>query len=193
MKQLAVLLTFICAPIFLFSQFSIRPQLGFNSSTLTKDLEDAAFSTEVGFQFGVDVQLGNKFYFQPGIFWESAKNELKERIDGDRSEISVDRIRIPVMLGYRLLSEGGGLLDVRVFTGPNAAFSVSKNVKETPLLAKDDLKNAVYGWNLGFGADLAIFFVDAGYMFGLSEVFEGMASDVRNNLFYVNAGIRIGF
>jgi len=193
MKQMMGIILILMIPSVILGQLSIRPQIGFNSSTLTKSLDNAVFSDQVGFQFGADVQLGTKWYIQPGIFWESAKNELRERIDGDRTEISVDRIRIPVMLGYHLLSDRGGLLDVRAFTGPNAAFSVNKNVKETSLLAKDDLKNAVYGWNLGFGVDLAILFVDAGYMFGLSEVFEGMATDVRNNLFYANAGIRIGF
>ncbi len=193
MKQLIVVCTLFLMPGFLMAQISIRPQMGFNASTLTNRIQETAFSTEVGFQFGVDVQLGNKLYLQPGIFWESAKNELKERIDGDRAEIGVDRIRIPVMLGYRLLSERGGLIDLRLFTGPNASYAVSKNVKETGLLEKGDLRDAVYGWNVGFGADLAIFFVDAGYMFGLSEVFDGLATDVRNNLFYANAGIRIGF
>lgn len=193
MKYLFALIMFSMTALMASAQISIRPQLGFNSSTLTESLESALFSEQVGFQFGVDAQLGNRLYLQPGIFWESAKNELKERIDGDVSEISVDRIRIPVMLGYRLLSERGDLIDVRVFTGPNAGFAVSKNVKESPLISENDLKNAVYGWNVGFGADLAILFVDAGYMFGLSEVFDGMASDVRNNLFYLNAGLRIGF
>ncbi len=193
MKYLLSAIVFAMTTLVTSAQISIRPQMGFNSSTLTNSLESAVFSDQVGFQFGVDVQMGNKLYLQPGIHWESAKNELKERIDGDVSEISVDRIRIPVMLGYRLLSERGGLLDVRIFTGPNAAFAVSKNVKESPLISEGELKNAVYGWNVGFGADLAIVFIDAGYMFGLSEVFDGMASDVRNNLFYVNAGLRIGF
>ena len=138
MKQLLVISLIAFSPSFLMAQISIRPQLGFNSSTLTNSLETAVFADQVGFQFGADVQLGNKLYIQPGIFWESAKNELKERIDGDITEIGVDRIRIPVLLGYRLLSERGGLVDVRVFTGPNAAYAVSKNVKETPLLSGFD-------------------------------------------------------
>ncbi len=181
-------------PALVASQISLRPQAGFNTSTLTRDLDEATFNSEVGFQFGLDLQVGERFYFQPGIFWESAKNELKERIDGDRTEFSVSRIRLPLMLGYRLLSDDtDGLLDVRLFTGPNAAFAVSKDLKETALLSKGDFKDAVFGWNVGLGVDLAIFFVDVGYMFGLSEVFEGAASDVRNNLFYANAGLRLGF
>ena len=177
----------------IFAQVSLRPQAGFNSSNLTKDLERAEFSDQLGFQFGVDLQMGNKFYIQPGIFWESNKNELKERIDDRTAELTVSRIRIPVMLGYRLISDEASTIDARIFTGPNASFTVSKNLDETSLLSKDDFKGAIYGWNMGIGVDIAIFFVDAGYQFGLNEVFEDVASSARNNLAYVNAGLRLGW
>lgn len=177
----------------IFAQVSLRPQAGFNSSNLTKDLERAEFSDQLGFQFGVDLQMGNKFYIQPGILWESNKNELKERIDDRTAELTVSRIRIPVMLGYRLISDEASTIDARIFTGPNASFTVSKNLDETSLLSKDDFKGAIYGWNMGIGVDIAIFFVDAGYQFGLNEVFEDVASSARNNLAYVNAGLRLGW
>ena len=193
MKKTFVLFIAIAYTSITSAQVSLRPQAGFNSSNLTKDLESAEFSDQLGFQFGIDLQLGNKVYLQPGIFWESSKNELKERIDDRTSEFTISRVRVPVMLGYRLISDEAGAIDARLFTGPNASFAVSKNLDETALLSKDDFKGAIYGWNIGFGVDLAIVFIDAGYSFGLSEVFEGVSSSARNNLFYVNAGLRLGW
>ncbi len=194
MRTLIVFAAALLMGFSLEAQISLRPQAGFNTSSLSQDFDDATFSDEVGFQFGVDLQLGNRFYVQPGIFWESAKNELRERIDGDKTEFTVNRIRVPLLVGYKLFShETNRWVDLRLFTGPNMAFSVGKNIEDSPLINKGDFKDAVYGWQVGAGLDLAIFFVDAGYTFGLSEVFEGMASDVRNNLFYANAGVRIGF
>jgi len=176
------------------AQFSLRPQIGYNSSTIIKRFQDQQFGPESGFQFGVDMQIGKQFYIQPGILWESANNELRDMINGNNSGFQVNRVRVPVMIGYKLIGpDVGGLVDARIFTGPNASFVINKDLKQTSLISKDDFQNAVYGWNIGAGFDVAIVFVDLGYSFGLSEVFEKAASDARNNLFYVNAGLRIGF
>ncbi len=194
MKNIMALSLLLCMTLTANAQFSIRPQLGYNSSTITKRFKDQTFGNEAGFQFGVDLQIGNKFYVQPGILWESANNELRDMINGNNNSFQVNRVRVPLMFGYKLIGQdAGGLIDARIFTGPNASFVIDKDLKQHSLINKDDFKNAVYGWNIGAGFDIAIFFVDLGYSFGLSEVFDQAASDARNNLFYVNAGLRIGF
>lgn len=194
MKNIVILTIMMCIVASANAQFSLRPQLGYNSSTLTKRFEDQNFGAEAGFQFGVDLQIGNQFYIQPGILWESANNQLRDMINGNNNSFQVNRIRVPLMFGYKLIGpQVGGLIDARIFTGPNASFVIDKDLKENSLIRKSDFQNAVYGWNIGAGFDVAIFFVDFGYSFGLSEVFEGMASDTRNNLFYANVGLRIGF
>jgi len=176
------------------AQISLRPQAGFNASSLTKDFDGDDFEDKWGFQFGVDLQIGNRLYFQPGILWESATNELKQEIQDDNNEFTINRIRIPVMAGYKLFGETTNrLLDIRVFTGPNIAFVVDKDLGDDPLFQDNDFKDSAWGWNLGMGVDLAFIFVDVGYQFGLSEVFENASKDIRNNLFYANAGLRIGF
>ncbi len=194
MKNIMILAVMTCIVASANAQFSLRPQLGYNSSTLTKRFEDQNFGTEAGFQFGVDLQIGKQFYFQPGILWESANNQLRDMINGSNTSFQVNRLRVPLMFGYKLLGpQVSGLIDARIYTGPNASFVINKDLKENSLIRKGDFQNAVYGWNIGAGFDVAIFFVDLGYSFGLSEVFEGMASDARNNLFYANMGLRIGF
>ncbi len=174
------------------AQLFLRPQAGFNSSQLTKDIRDGEFSDQLGFQFGIDFQLGGRLYIQPGIFWQSSKNEIKERINGNQSDFVISRIQVPVQLGYRLIADPDGLLNARIFTGPSASFIVNKNLNEVALFDKDDFKGALYGWNVGFGIDLAIFFVDAGYSVGLNEVFESSLSSAKNNIFFVNVGLRLG-
>jgi len=189
---LIIVAWFLIHPIH--AQVSFRPQAGFNASSLTKDFEGDDFEDKWGFQFGVDLQLGDRLYFQPGIFWESATNELKQEIKDENNKFTVDRIRIPAMVGYKFFGETTDrLLDFRAFTGPNIAFVVDKDLGDDALFQDNDFKNAVWGWNFGMGVDLAFLFVDVGYQFGLSEVFESAASDTRNNLFYANAGLRIGF
>jgi hypothetical protein len=194
MKKILILLSIVAMAIPVTAQFSIRPQVGYNTSTLTKDFNNLTFTSNDGFQFGLDLQIGERFYIQPGIFWESAKNELKEEVNGNNSSFRINRLRLPFLVGYKLLGpDTDGIIDFRVFTGPNASFAVSKDIKQSALISKGDFRDAVYGWNFGAGLDIAIVFVDAGYSFGLSEVFDAAASRTRNNLFYVNAGLRIGF
>ncbi len=179
--------------ISLMAQISIRPHLGFNSSSLTAS-SGMEFEDRLGSQFGLDLQLGSRFYVQPGIMWESVTNELRQEFDERSNTFTVNRIRVPLMIGYKLLgSQTSRLIDFRMFTGPNLSFAVSKDLGDDPLFDKDDFRNSVWGWNVGVGLDLAIVFVDAGYTFGLSEVFDSVQPGVRNNLFYANAGLRIGF
>jgi hypothetical protein len=194
MKNSIILCFLLVSTVSAMAQFSIRPQIGYNSSNLTQDFNNVTFTNDNGFQFGLDLQIGSRFYVQPGILWESTNNELKDEVDGGNSSFKINRVRVPLMLGYKFFGpETEGIIDVRIFTGPNASFTVNKDIKQTALISENDFKNAIYGWNVGAGLDIAIVFVDLGYSFGLSEVFENVDSGPRNNLFYINGGIRIGF
>ncbi|MBX2816399.1 MAG: PorT family protein [Saprospiraceae bacterium] len=176
------------------AQFSLRPQMGFNTANFRSADRGDYFEERVGFQFGVDAQIGRSFYLQPGIFWESSENEIYQEIDQRENTVSVERIRIPVMLGYKLAgNHTSGWLNARVFTGPNVSFNVSKDLGDDPLFDDDDYRNSTWGWNVGFGLDLAFLFVDAGYQFGLDNVFDGIDGTANNDLFYGNVGLRIGF
>ncbi|MDH3649941.1 MAG: PorT family protein [Saprospiraceae bacterium] len=175
------------------AQVSLRPHAGFNSSSLSH-ASGVQFEDRLGSQFGLDLQLGGRFYVQPGIMWESATNELKQEFDERSNTFTINRIRVPFMMGYKVLGpQTSRLIDFRMFTGPNVSFTVSKDLGGDPLFNKDDFRNSVWGWNVGAGLDITILFVDVGYTFGLSEVFDSVQPGVRNNLFYANAGLRIGF
>jgi hypothetical protein len=194
MKYLMVFVWMVLLTTIASAQFSIRPQLGYNSSSFTDNFSDISIDKDGGFQFGIDVQIGKQFYVQPGLFWESANNSLRDMLNQNTSSFNVDRIKVPLLFGYRLLGpEVAGLVDARIFTGPHASFVVDRNIKEESLLKKNDFQDAVYGWNVGVGLDLAILFVDAGYSFGLSKVFKNLEPDARNNMFYANVGLRLGF
>ncbi len=177
-----------------FAQFSLRPQIGVNSSRISTRIDNPSFQDQLGFQFGLDMQIGRKMYIQPGIYWESANNELRDMIEGNNTEFTVNRIRVPIMVGYKVFShESRGLLDLRFFTGPNISYVIDKDLKQTSLIGKNEFRDALYGWNFGAGLDVAIFFVDVGYVLGLSDVFDRFAPDSRNNMYYLNVGLRIGF
>lgn len=176
------------------AQLTLRPYAGINSNSLTEDFEDSEWKSKIGYQVGVDFQIGSKFYIQPGIQAEFAKNEIKSLIPGVDEDFEFKRthLRIPVMIGYAF-GEIDGDFAARIFTGPNASIVISGEADGEDI--KEDLKNAVFGWNIGAGVDFSILFLDLGYQFGLSEVFdsEDFDNSSKGNSFYANAGIRIRF
>jgi hypothetical protein len=192
MKKVLFTMGFLLIAAFgLQAQVVLRPQIGFNASRLSTDVDSLTFGDNVGLQLGADLQFGGKFYVQPGLMFEFLKNEVDPRT-GETQDFSRTYMRIPVMIGYNF---GGNdkSFGFRLFTGPNASFALGAKGEDEALIEKEDLKSAVFGWNAGLGVDFSILFLDLGYQFGLSEVFEDFEEGTRNNLFYGNAGIRIRF
>lgn len=185
------------------AQFAIRPYIGINNSKLTKDLfTDEDLKSTFGYQVGVDLQIGNRFYVQPGLQFEFLKNKEITGPVSTLEDFDLNRsyLRIPVMIGYNF-ADMDSPFGFRVFTGPNAAFKLSGKVGNEGVVGEvdliDNMRSVILGWNAGIGIDLVKYiFVDAGYQIGLSEIFEDsedLNSGIRNNLFYVNAGLRFVF
>lgn len=188
-----------------FAQAVLRPYIGFNSSSIDKDLtSEAAFKSRVGFQIGVDFQFGNAVYFQPGIQFEALRNSIQPSgtmSNLDEFDLNRSYLRVPLMIGYRF-ADSGSMFNFRLFTGPNAALRLSGKVgDEQGVLGgvnlKDRMRDLIFGWNVGVGLDfLSIFFLDLGYQIGLSDIFkdaQGLNTGARNNLYYGNAGLRMHF
>jgi len=177
------------------AQLTIRPQVGVNSSSLSSDDDLINFNAGTGFQVGVDFQIGNKVYFQPGIQLEFLKNRVEFGNGAAIEESDYDRtgIRVPLMVGFRAVDDPDSGLNLRLFTGPNALLQLSQDSDEGVLddLDDDDLKDLVFGWNVGAGVDFSILFFDIGYQFGISEIFDDADAAPRNNLFYGNLGLRL--
>ncbi|HLO58123.1 MAG TPA: porin family protein [Bacteroidales bacterium] len=197
------LLLFIMACAGISAQYAIRPYVGMNNSTLTKNLfTNENLKYTFGYQVGVDLQLGNKFYVQPGVQFEFLKNSNITGPVSSLQDFDLKRtyFRIPLMIGYNF-SGMDSPLGLRVFTGPNAAFKLGGKVGDNGVVGEvdlvDNMRSMIWGWNVGVGIDVIRYvFVDAGYEFGLSEVFDDqpdLNSGIRNNLFYVNAGLRFVF
>ncbi|MFZ4635076.1 MAG: outer membrane beta-barrel protein [Saprospiraceae bacterium] len=191
-------LTTLALAIFCWSivsaQVTLRPYLGFNTSELSEDLvkDSATFANNVGFQVGADLQIGDKFYVQPGVQLEFLNNTIEPRSGGEE-DLKRTYLRIPVMVGYNFAGAESNF-GFRVFTGPNMGINMSS--KSDLGDVEEEVKNAIFGWNAGLGIDfISILFVDLGYQVGLTEVFEdtNLNTGARNNLFYGNAGLRVRF
>ncbi|MCC6410232.1 MAG: PorT family protein [Saprospiraceae bacterium] len=180
---------FLMAAASVHAQVTLRPQIGINASSLSTDLDSLTYNSNVGFQLGGDLVFGNKFYVQPGVMFEYLSNPIDPRT-GEEQDFKRSYLRIPVMVGYNFAGAEKSF-GFRVFTGPNASFNLSSKTDNQDI--EEYVKSTIWGWNAGLGLDISILFVDLGYQFGLSEVFENFDEGARNNLFYANAGVRIRF
>lgn len=179
------------------AQFTLRPYFGINSSTLTKDFQDAEWQSKLGYQAGVDAQIGGKIYVQPGLHWEMLNQSLRPTNPsiGDINNFRSTHIRIPLLIGVRLIDpEKSDLINIRMFTGPDAGFALGADGSTFSGVRfnKDALRSASFGYNLGIGLDFLFLFADAGYRWGLSRFFDQSSMDngSRSNVFYFNVGIR---
>ncbi len=172
------------------SQISLRPQVGINAPSLTKDVATFKWKGNVGFQFGADLQIGGTIYIQPGVNWESTSLTLE-----NVGDIDISRINIPVYLGFRLFEQESATFGMRAFVGPNFAITASEKLDDAITdFSKDNIKNSLISGVVGAGLDISILFVDLAYRFGLTDVFENINDDnAKKHFFVANAGIRIGF
>ena len=192
MKKQTLLAAIIAlATSFAHAQIALRPYIGINSHSLTKDFADANWKSAIGYQVGADFQIGSRFFVQPGVQLEFARNQIDSVNIGNIFDLKRTHFRVPVMVGYAFGNLDGNF-SFRIFTGPNANIVLSES--SGSFISKEDLKNAVFGWNAGAGIDISIFFIDLGYQFGLSEVFKSSVNNSsKDNLFYANAGVRLRF
>lgn len=200
MKKLLFILTILLGgQTIVIGQFELRPTLGITRSAL-KDFAEVDFKSEVGFSFGVDLLFGDRFYVQPGLHYETTKNSLHPDAGGS-STLKVSKVRVPVLVGFKMFdTSSDNLLNVRLFTGPNMSLVTSTDDGDGPLaIRKEDLNTATFGWNAGVGVDFLLFFVDLNYQFGLSDFFDDNniqgfeGQNTKNNIFYLNAGLKLKF
>lgn len=195
LKKWSILLVASLVAVSLSAQITVRPQIGFNASSITEDLPEEVLNGQTAINFGVDIQFGGRLYFQPGLMYEGRKADVEPEDQNIGSvNLRVNRIRIPALVGYNITGEPEQFLNIRAFTGPDISFAVNKDVDDNQLsFDKDDIKNFVWGWNVGAGVDIAFLFVDIGYQFGLSEILDDVEASPKNNLFYVNGGLSLRF
>jgi len=194
MKKTAFTLLFVMsATYFIHAQVDIKPAFGMNSSHLTTEHVDWKTQGRVGYQFGASVLVGNKFYFEPGIFWQTMSKDVFDANNPDSTSFqnTISSIRIPANIGYHILGSEETLADLRFFAGFGASF-ITGVKNDSDDLSKDDFKNFIFDFNAGVGVDVWIFFLEWNYVLGLTPVFnEG--SDAKHQAFMGNVGIRIKF
>jgi len=175
------------------AQVELKILGGLNTSHLTTEHVDWKTEGRVGYQFGATVQVGEKLYFEPGLFFNTITKDVIDANDenADAFKNTIQSIRIPAHIGYHILGSEETFADLRLFAGFGASI-ITAVKNDSDDLSKDDFKNFILDFNAGVGVDVWIFFIEWNYLLGLTPVFvEG--SDAKLQAFMGNLGARIRF
>ncbi len=195
MKKGLLILVFCAVQIGVLNAQILRLAIGLNRSKPTEDPLGFSTNAKLGYQFGADVQLGKgHIYFQPGVKYSVTTIGLSVYSD-TKSELVVSGIKIPILVGFRLLKPAiGKLVNIRFYTGPSVLVVTNvkhKNQNDSAFILTDkEYHDVEWAWQLGSGLDIGRFFVDLGYQKGLTYIFTG-ESNAKSNMFYMNVGLKI--
>ena len=191
MKKITLLFAFFAlGAVSLNAQVELKGLIGTNFSSLTNPPEGYSFGAKAGYQFGVGVLIGDKFYVEPGLqFVRRTKTITSESTEFDFGQNSV---KIPVYAGYHLLGHESGPLALRLFAGPVVSIP-GKITKGEDQIGTEDIKNSVWMADVGVGLDILFLFVELNYEHSFTKFFDDASFDSGQNGFLINAGIHIDF
>lgn len=179
------------------SQFQVNPQVGITLTDLTADQPGVESRAAVGFLLGLDSRMGDRVYFQPGIYFGRSATTV-EYADTDTTVIEDNLIRstlkLKALVGFNIIH--GDAFKLRVNGGPTYEVLLSVDNKDDEIaFNKDDFNAGSFNMDAGLGVDLAIVSVESGVSYGLSNAYKDageLTGDAKYFTFYLTAGIVFG-
>lgn len=177
-----------------YAQISFNPQAGLSAATLSSDPDNAESSARFGYQVGAYLRIGDRLYFQPGVFWQRSSTELRpaEELDFEtlKDDINLDAIFVSAGLGYKLIETEPLTLRIQGALAGTFITDVQENLLNLDI---ENFNGVLAGVPIGIGVDLLnLITVDATYELGLTNVFDeifGFTVDATNNVFRLNVGL----
>ncbi len=170
MKKLYLLLVLFCFTISAHAQFlnwGVKAGMNYNANgdlvVVSDEIISDPFSSnqELGYHFGLlaEIKLPLFLYIRPELLYTHTESSYSvDDGEGGTAKLKMDRVDIPVLLGFRVFKIG------RFFLGPsfqyivNTDLSASDNISKIRNISYDDFNIAAQvgiGLNLGqFGADI---------------------------------------
>ena len=179
------------------AQLKVNPQLGVLFTDLTEDLPGVESKAAVGVQLGLDLRIGDRFYFQPGGHFGRSATTVKYTFT-DTTVIEDNLIRttakFKALVGYDLIHRS--VFKLRVNAGPTYEALLSVDSKDDEIaFNKDDYNAGSFNMDAGVGLDLAMMSAEAGISYGLSRAYKDageLEGKAKYFTFFITLGIVIG-
>ncbi|MEL4454663.1 porin family protein [Lutimonas vermicola] len=160
MKNLCLFLVLFCFALSAHAQFlnwGIKGGINYNENGDLRTIADGgplsfSSSEEVGYHIGIlsEIKLPLFLYIRPELIYTHTESSYK--LEGDKSKLKMNKLELPVLLGFRVFKIG------RFFFGPNFSYvmntklSVPESIERVSNLTSDDfLVSGQVGLGLNFG------------------------------------------
>jgi len=177
-----------------------------------EDVSNAKNSLRTSYQFGAFAAIGKKLYVQPEILIIGkggttdvdipAPQGVANTFNDVKYNTKLTTIDIPVMLGYKFIDME--VFNLRAMAGPVASFTLKQDenltvdgVEQSVAQVfgengKDfDMKKAIWGIQAGVGVDVMMFRLDVKYEWGLNNLSNVSAIDIKSHSWLISLGWKI--
>ena len=189
-KSILLLIMAVLSISFSNAQIKSKPAIGLSLSDLSKDPSGES-KAQPGIQMGGSLNVGNKIFFEPGVFYTAKSTEY---ITGSgtstiNNKAVIRGLRVPLGIGVNLLGDGTSLFDVHAGGGVSGFFVLSTGED----IDKDEVESPSWGTYLGVGVDVWKLFLDVSYEWSLTNLQKDITSiDLgKHRTLYVNVGLKL--
>ena len=147
-----------------FLNFGIKGGVNYNSNGDLRSLGTESISIssdgDTGYHFGVlaEIKLPLWIYIRPELLY--TKTQSGYSFEGETAKLSIEKIDVPLLVGFRVLGIG------RFFLGPSFQYVLNTKLSDLDLENSDDF---TVGAQLGIGLEFGKFGVDVRGELGLSD------------------------
>lgn len=191
MKNSIIVCMALIMSISAYSQTKVGLYGGINYSNVTMNSPSISSDSRSGFQAGVYLRTGNILYGQAGLEYISTQSyfTMDDPFENGTSDnLRWHMLNLPLYAGVNLIPVVDRVVNVRVFAGPTLSAILSVPVNNLSF-TQDDFSKIRLDGAVGAGLDILMFSLDAGYNFGLSNVFSDTYLGKAHYAF-VNLGLR---
>ncbi len=147
-----------------FLNFGIKGGISYNSNgeLSISDLTTFDSNQEMGYHIGIltEIKLPLWLYVRPELYYTHTESSYKSELQGKETKLSMNKIDIPILLGFRVLKIG------RAFFGPSFHYILSNDLSHADEVSSDDF---TLGGQAGIGIELGKFGADVRWEMGFTD------------------------
>lgn len=168
------------------TNFAFKLGLNWNKPDVNPD--DFITDSQLGYQLGFSVLHGKHLYWETGLYYYHFSASFASIAGSNIGDLSYSELKVPLLLGYRLLPTTKKIFNLRAFGGFLPGLTVGKNGEDLGLA---DEQFTGFHFDPTIGADVDILIVSAriGYSYGVVDILK----DYQSHPSYVYLFLGIGF
>ena len=165
--------------------------IGPNYSGFETQMPSLTADKQTGFQVGGYYRGKGFFYGQGGLEYSIMQSEFTytDSLGSTQTTaVNLRRLQLPLYGGISLLDPIKGAFNIRGYAGPVIRYNASSSGFSDDLNAPEFARFGIDG-TIGAGLDILIFSLDAGYTFGLTDLFSNDTGG-KGNYTFINVGLK---